>query len=73
MQACSATADSSVTSLYLPLFLESYLQSQEWLAVVEHAWDNKHYINWKETSIIDQIRRSKELVLKEPHTLQANE
>ena len=34
-------------------------------AVAEHAWDNKHSINWEETSIIDQARRHKELLLKE--------
>ena len=34
-------------------------------AVAEHAWDNQHSINWEETSIIDQARRHKELLLKE--------
>ena len=33
-------------------------------AVAEHAWDNQHSINWEETSIIDQARRHKELLLK---------
>ena len=34
-------------------------------AVAEHAWNNRHSINWEEMSIIDQARRHKELLLKE--------
>ena len=34
-------------------------------AVTEHAWDNQHFINWKEASIIDRARMHEELLLKE--------
>ena len=34
-------------------------------AVVEHARENHHPIKWEETSIVDQARRPKELLLKE--------
>ena len=34
-------------------------------AVAEHAWENQHSVNWKETSIINQARMYKELIMKE--------
>ena len=38
-------------------------------AVVEHAWDQQHQIEWEEASVMDQVRGSKvlgkELFVKE--------
>ena len=34
-------------------------------SVAEHAWKEHHPIRWEETSIVDQARRPKELLLKE--------
>ena len=34
-------------------------------ALAEHAWDSHHLIRWEETTVIDQARTPKELLLKE--------
>ena len=34
-------------------------------ALTEHAWENHHPIKWEETTVIDQARTHKELLLKE--------
>ena len=37
-------------------------------AIAEHAWKEHHPIRWEETSIVDQARRPKEVLLKEAST-----
>ena len=39
--------------------------SLERSALTEHAWENYHLIMWEETTVIDQARTLKELLLKE--------
>ena len=34
-------------------------------AVAEHSWNTQHAIQWGETTILDQTRRTKELKIKE--------
>ena len=34
-------------------------------AVAEHAWMHQNAIKWEETSVVDQVRRDIELLLKE--------
>ena len=34
-------------------------------ALAEHAWENHHSVVWEETSVVDQARSPKELLLKE--------
>ena len=34
-------------------------------AVAEHSWNTQHAIQWGETTILDQARRTKELKIKE--------
>ena len=41
-------------------------------ALAEHAWENHHPIKWEETTVIDQARTSKELMLKEAIHIRLN-
>ena len=41
-------------------------------ALAEHAWENHHPIEWEETTVIDQARTSKELMLKEAIHIRLN-
>ena len=34
-------------------------------ALAEHAWESHHPIKWEETTVVDQARNPKELLLKE--------
>ena len=34
-------------------------------ALAEHAWESHHTIKWEETTMVDQARTPKELLLKE--------
>ena len=34
-------------------------------ALAEHAWESHHPIKWEETTVVDQARTPKELLLKE--------
>ena len=39
-------------------------------AIAEHAWEKCHPIKWKETAVLAQARRHKELILKEAFHIQ---
>ena len=39
-------------------------------AVVEHAWAQQHPIKWRETTVLNHVRRNMELLLKESFTYQ---
>ena len=41
-------------------------------ALAEHAWENHHPIRWEETTVIDQARTPKELMLKEAIHIRLN-
>ena len=34
-------------------------------ALAEHAWESHHPIKWEETTVVDQARSPKELLMKE--------
>ena len=34
-------------------------------AIAKHAWTTNHAIEWNETTVLDQARRRKELMIKE--------
>ena len=34
-------------------------------AIAKHAWTNNHTIKWNETTVLDQAKRRKELLMKE--------
>ena len=41
------------------------MRALEKSALAEHAWESHHPIKWEETTVVDQARIPKELLLKE--------